>query len=347
MPLSIESGIEAKWRARPGSDSAIWDDHYIGDYQLEGDFGARDLKEALRLAELLDTPAGKRDCAKELGRLRLVTAARQLAAEDLTLQIAVMAEELSAYPLDAVRDACRVWPRGHKFFPTWAELRELCEERVLFRRALARALRRHLDTLKERDASEEAPPVKAPPACGVWQDNRTRLEALPGWPLLERCIADSDDGEILTLAVEAPGLGLAVLAWAAKDAEAVLERKIACVVHRWVQPALVERGVRIGVSPSIAAHRRDGETVTLDDPAWRVWSAGIGMVEGLPCEAAALACLPDDLDSEGLVLAVPSFREAKVILDHPQDLAKAFGVTVRKRFMSWIDVANKVRAINQ
>ena len=181
----------------------------------------------------------------------------------------------------------------------------------------------------------------------VWQDNRTRLEALPGWPLLERCIADIDDGEILTLAVEAPGLGFAVLAWAAKDAEAVLERKIACVVHRWVQPALVERGVRIGVSPSIAAHRRDGETVTLDDPAWRVWSAGIGMVEGLPCEAAALACLPDDLDSEGLVLAVPSFREAKVILDHPQDLAKAFGVTVRKQFMSWIDVANKVRAINQ
>ena len=42
------------------------------------------------------------------------------------------------------------------------------------------------------------------------------------WPLLERAIPTEDDGEVLTLAVEVPAVGYAILAWAAKEAERVL-----------------------------------------------------------------------------------------------------------------------------
>jgi hypothetical protein len=243
-----------------------------------------------------------------------------------------------------VLDACDAWACSNKFFPTWAELRQRCEERVLFRRALARELRRHLDAIEKHGPAQESPPAKAPPAVAVWRDNRAQLEVLAAWPILQRCIPDSDDGETLTLAVEAPGLGFAVLAWAVNDAQLILGRKIACVVRSWVQPALFERKIQIGGAPSAEPHRRDGETVTLDDPAWQVCRAGIGMLEGLPCEHSVRRCLPDDLDGQGLFLAVPSYREACAILDHPEELAKAFGVPVRKRFAMWIDAANRVRA---
>ena len=73
-------------------------------------------------------------------------------------------------------------------------------------------------------------------------------------------------------------------------------------------------------------------------------SKGVGMVEGLPCEAAVLRCLPEDLDDQGLVLAVPSSKEAHAILDHPAELRQAFGVPVRPHFTMWIDAANSVRA---
>ena len=344
LPPSVRSSIASitRWRESPGTGEH--NEAYTADYKLRREFGEGDARDALRLAELLNAPSSPSDCAMALGKLRTITVTREVTGEDLILQIGAMTEELCAYPLGVVRDACRAWARSTKFFPTWAELRQLCEERVLFRRALAHELRRHLDAIEKRGPAQESPPAKAPPAVAVWRDNREQLEALAAWPILQRCIPDNDDGETLTLAVEAPGLGFAVLAWAAQQAGPIIGRDIACVVRSWVQPALFERKVQIGGAPSAEPHRRDGATITLEDAAWKIWRAGVGMVEGLACEAAVLRCLPDDLDDQGLVLAVPSSKEAYAILDHPEELAKAFGVPVRKRFAMWIDAANSVRA---
>ncbi len=107
---------------------------------------------------------------------------------------------------------------------------------------------------------------------------------------------------------------------------------------------MFERGIQISGAPSAEPHRRDGETVTLNDPAWQVWRAGVGRLEDLACEDAVRRCLPDDLDGQGLVLIVPSSREAYAILDHPAELRQAFGVPVRPHFTMWIDAANSVRA---
>ena len=344
LPPSLRSSIASitRWRESPGTGE--YNESYTAGYELRGEFGEGDARDALRLAELLNAPASPSDCAMALGKLRLITMSRNVTAEDLTLQIGAMTEEICAYPLDVMRDACRAWARSNIFFPTWAELRQLCEERVLFRRALARELRRHLDAIEKRDPAQESPPAKAPPAVAVWRDNREPLEALAAWPILQRCIPENDDGETLTLAVEASGLGFAVLAWAAQQAGPIIGREIACVVRPWVQPALFERKVQIGGAPSAEPHRRDGATITLEDAAWQIWRAGVGMVEGLPCEAAVLRCLPEDLDDQGLVLAVPSSKEAHAILDHPAELRQAFGVPVRPHFTMWIDAANSVRA---
>ena len=343
LPPSVRSSITSitRWRESPGT--CEYNEPYTASYELRGDFEEADAREALRLVKLLNAPAAPSDCAMALGKLKAITMPRNVTAEDLTLQIGTMTEEVCAYPLDVVRGACRAWARSDKFFPTWAELRRLCEERALLRRALARELRRHLGAIEKRDPAQEAPTAKAPPAVAVWRDHRAQLEALAAWPVLERAIPDSDDGETLTLAVEAPGLGFAVLAWAARDAQIILGRRITCIVRNWVQPALFERKVQIGGAPSTELHRRDGEIVKLDDSGWRVWRAGVGMLEGLPCEDAVRCCLPDDLDGQGLVLAVPGFKEACAVMDHPDELAKAFGVPVRKVFMSWIDAASKVR----
>jgi hypothetical protein len=42
-----------------------------------------------------------------------------------------------------VRDTRRHWAKFNTFFPSWAELYELCEERVLKRRSLLAALYRY------------------------------------------------------------------------------------------------------------------------------------------------------------------------------------------------------------
>ena len=150
LPPSIVSAIKPVWRTRPGSDPEIWDDAYIGDYRLKGDLNTEAAREALALVELLDQRADRREYGKALGRLKSVTVSRAATAEDLALQIDTMAHELIEYPIDVAREACRSSARANRFFPSWAELRELCEDAVLFRRALAQALRRCLDGLHQQ-----------------------------------------------------------------------------------------------------------------------------------------------------------------------------------------------------
>ncbi|HDZ72775.1 MAG TPA: hypothetical protein ENH55_08335 [Aurantimonas coralicida] len=185
----------------------------------------------------------------------------------------------------------------------------------------------------------------APPACAVWRDNQAALEALASWPLLERAIPDHDDGEVLTLAVEAPVVGFAILAWAAREAEAVLGRRLACRVRRWVQPSLIQRGIQKVGATDASAHRRDGEIVTLQDPAWRMWQAKATELGAPEIGAITALCLPDDLDQTGLTLFVGSVAIANMLAeDGGKAVARVLGVPIRTRFLWCMDMVLDARA---
>jgi hypothetical protein len=54
--------------------------------------------------------------------------------------LAVYVEDLGEYPTDIIKETCRDFRRTKKFFPIISEIRETCEEKFEFRRALLRAL---------------------------------------------------------------------------------------------------------------------------------------------------------------------------------------------------------------
>ena len=204
------------------------------------------------------------------------------------------------------------------------------------------------ESARAREAGGDDP-EGPPPACAIWRDNRARLEALDCWPLLERAIPAEDDGEILTLAVEAPAVGFAILAWAARDAERALYkdgkgRRIACRVKRWVQPALIQRGVGGGV-PDAAANRREGDLVTLEDPAWQMWTSKVGELEQHDCQVAIAECLPDDIYGGELVLFCGSSGVANMMSEDLGDrVSRVIGLPVRPRFLWCLDVLQKARS---
>ncbi len=102
LPPSLRSSIASitRWRESPGTGE--YNEAYTAGYELRGEFSEGDARDALRLAELLNAPASPSDCAMALGKLRAITMPRNVTAEDLTLQIGAMTEEICAYPLDVV-----------------------------------------------------------------------------------------------------------------------------------------------------------------------------------------------------------------------------------------------------
>ena len=207
------------------------------------------------------------------------------------------------------------------------------------------------ESLKESNQESSAreagggSPAGPPPACAVWQRNLAALAALPAWPLLRRAIPDHDDGETLTLAVEAPLIGFGILAWAAEAARTALGRRLACRVERWVEPGLIERGViRAGVANNIA-HRRQGQPVGLDDAAWRLWCNHADEIEGLAAAPILVDCLPDDLDQNGLYLAVGNVNGAMALHEEAgTQAAKVLGVPIVPRIKFHLDLVLQARA---
>ena len=76
----------------------------------------------------------------ELTRLRVLTIARAEDQGDLTLKLAAYAEELSEFPIEVVRSACRGLAKREKWFPSWSELKADCDWRYAKARALRDAL---------------------------------------------------------------------------------------------------------------------------------------------------------------------------------------------------------------
>ncbi len=151
-PGLVDKALEA-WLPRSVRQRGSWEGvsgeygwrptHYSFDHERGPEIGESDGRESLRVLEWLNAEAEPQDCAGVLGRLKVLTRERNLSQEDLSIQIAVYAEELSQFPIDVVRDACAYWARNEKWFPSWTELRAECEERVSKRRAFLMGLRRY------------------------------------------------------------------------------------------------------------------------------------------------------------------------------------------------------------
>jgi hypothetical protein len=127
----------------------VWDDH-VGPYGWDGEIVGYDLggvslpfdaiaeARALVLAALAPAPLGT--IQAELARMKISTKSRADGEAEGRLAAAVFAEYLSAYPADVVIWACRKWARTEKWWPSWAELKDLLDRGVRRRAALAKIL---------------------------------------------------------------------------------------------------------------------------------------------------------------------------------------------------------------
>jgi hypothetical protein len=87
--------------------------------------------------------APRADVVPLVARLKARTKSAQAGQGEDSFAAEVMVDDLSNYPLDVVAWACGYWIGGGaqaKWFPSWPELRELCERRMDGRRRLRAAL---------------------------------------------------------------------------------------------------------------------------------------------------------------------------------------------------------------
>lgn len=88
-------------------------------------------------------PATKADVAKHVAVLKARTKSAGQDQGEARFAAEVMVGDLANYPIDVVQYACEYWIDGGreaKWFPSWPELREICERRMQPRRALRKAL---------------------------------------------------------------------------------------------------------------------------------------------------------------------------------------------------------------
>lgn len=146
LPPRVASSVKADWRWRKrDAQDKDWSEPYIAGWNLGTDFSEEEARDALRLLEVLSAPAKRGDCAKEVAWLRAMTKAASQTDDDMTFQFASMVEELMPYPPDVVTDACRAWAAKGTFFPSWAELKQICDQRFMKRCSLLAALRKYIE----------------------------------------------------------------------------------------------------------------------------------------------------------------------------------------------------------
>jgi hypothetical protein len=130
-------------RTEPAYGPDGYDERLVG-YELTRPIPADDAEEALAILAEANQPADEAFIVQELTRMRMLTKARPQDSTDLTLMAAAYAEEMAAYPADVIRSACRKWAAMEKWWPSWAELKDLLEFRMRRRKAMLEALQRQL-----------------------------------------------------------------------------------------------------------------------------------------------------------------------------------------------------------
>jgi hypothetical protein len=141
LPPSFASSITE--RTEPIYGTSGYDERLTG-YELTRPIPADEAVEALAILVEANKPADEVFILQELARMRRLTKARPQDADDLTLMAAAYAEEMAAYPADVIASACRKWAAMEKWWPSWAELKDLLEFRMRRRKAMLEALQRQL-----------------------------------------------------------------------------------------------------------------------------------------------------------------------------------------------------------
>ncbi len=125
-----------------------------------------DVSAAVNLVEATLKPCPAAVIGQELLRLKLRTKNRAQSEHELAFQIAIYADDLADYPQDVVVDALRYWAKNEKWWPAWAELKPLLDDRVERRRALIKVLRRvprspppQIDRAREQQEAESDPDI--------------------------------------------------------------------------------------------------------------------------------------------------------------------------------------------
>ena len=109
------------------------------------------LAQVLPVAKEEATPAGPGATGIILGKLAIVVLVPD--SDDYKLMMATYIEDLQNIPADVLEAACRRWRRTQKFWPTIAELRGVCTEKVKERRQLLRRLY-ELDSVRRNPAPD-------------------------------------------------------------------------------------------------------------------------------------------------------------------------------------------------
>ena len=106
-----------------------------------------DLTTAREMLAASSRPANRQTLIREITKMRLVTKAREGAAEELELANEAMIEALREWPADVAVASLREMARSSTFTPSLAEILQCCRENGLWRRNLARGLDRLAKTI--------------------------------------------------------------------------------------------------------------------------------------------------------------------------------------------------------
>lgn len=115
----------------------------LGPFKLISGMTLDDMKRDLYEIERTTMRASSDQIAAIVAKLAVRTKMRVQGEGEAALLAETMVDDLSAYPLDVAEWACEFWIKGgadNKFFPSWPELRDLCERRMEGRNRLVRAL---------------------------------------------------------------------------------------------------------------------------------------------------------------------------------------------------------------
>lgn len=125
FPTNPSTGEPSGWRdVVKGAEVALTD-------------GAN-IEKALRVAEASMAPAAPPNIGAWLTELHHITARRNEDADSATLTMAAYIKRLLQYPGDIVRQTLQEW--SGKWFPTWAELKEILDARTAPRVAIRDAI---------------------------------------------------------------------------------------------------------------------------------------------------------------------------------------------------------------
>lgn len=91
-----------------------------------------------------------------LAELDLIVAPRRSSSDTDDLKLKAYLSRLRAYPSDVVHEALLV--RTWRFFPTWHDLKEVCEEMVAHRRAVVEELDRAAQRIRDHQRRSQALP---------------------------------------------------------------------------------------------------------------------------------------------------------------------------------------------